>query len=133
MGFGSFSFSNPLSGVGNYLKREWDTGGDYLTKMAKLNKLDKPGGSVKTQITDVVKKWSTDAEKLAWGHSSADDNSDDNTNTTTAEDLLMSSRRGIQGRSKFAQAKSEELRQQPYEFKNKTLLTQGKYAKKLTA
>ena len=33
---------------------------DKATSWAKRNKMDKPGGSVKSQITDVVRKWSTD-------------------------------------------------------------------------
>tara|TARA_R110002051_G_scaffold12852_2_gene43903 strand:+ start:1854 stop:2354 length:501 start_codon:yes stop_codon:yes gene_type:complete len=102
------------------------------TTWAANNNLDKPGGSVKSQITDVVKKWSTDSETMAWGHSSADGNSSGN---SAADDdalaLLKGSRRGIQGRGSKVKGEDDDNRRGLSNFNTKTLLTQGQKAKRL--
>ena len=101
---------------------------DKATKWAKRNNMDKPGGTVEG-MTNTVRKWSTDAETMMWGHSSADGNS--SSSDTEAEDLLRGSRRGNQGKGKLGKANSEDMRREPYAMNANTLLTQGQKAKKI--
>jgi len=60
--------------------------GRYLTDRATGNNLDKPGGGIKSQVTDVVKDWSGKVEKYVWGTDSTEtdtDTTDDDDTTTT--------------------------------------------------
>ena len=98
------------------------------TNMKSVN-LDKPGGDVK-RFTDWTAKLDHEAQMIAWGHSSYNKKSDD-PNTTDAEELLKGSRRGNQGKGKMGKTKEDDLRRTPYAMKSDTLLTQGKYAKKV--
>ncbi len=103
---------------------------EKATGWAKRNKMDKPGGEW-GNFTDWTKRLSGKAELIAWGTNSTDDNSSSN-GEQTPEELLYGSRRGIQGRGKTAKASDEEMRRSPYAMNNKTLLTQGQRAKKIT-
>jgi len=50
------------SSQGGDARRLWDEGSSYLTKQAQKRGVDKPGGDVKKQVTDVVADWAEKAE-----------------------------------------------------------------------
>ena len=132
MGWGSFS--NPFAGIGNTIINKGNEFGDYLTERAKANKLDKPGGDIKKQITDPVKVWSQKLEHHVWGNKYPGRGvtpSSDAADNAALDELNRSSRRGFQGVGKYAKGESEDMRREPYAMNTKTLLTQGQKAKKL--
>lgn len=102
---------------------------DKATSWAKRNNMDKPGSTWKEQVTDVVRKWSTDTETMVWGHSSADNppaaNSDD------SQTLLASSRKTRLGPGREGEDKDSDERRGLTNMSMGTLLTQGQKAKKL--
>jgi len=124
-----FSFSNPFSGVNNYLKKELGGAGDYLTKMAKNNNLDKPGGNVK-DFTEWVADLSGKGELIMWGHNSRDANPAQ-AGPPPEDEIFKGSRKGLQGQGNKATANNDDKRRQVGNFNTKTLLTQGQKAKKL--
>ena len=104
---------------------------DKATSWAKRNNMDKPGGSVKSQVTDVVRKWSTDAEKMLWGHSSADNPPAANSDDSEALALLNRSRKTRLGPGREGEDKDSDERRGLTNMSMGTLLTQGQKAKKL--
>tara|TARA_R110000823_G_scaffold68347_1_gene158808 strand:- start:6094 stop:6627 length:534 start_codon:yes stop_codon:yes gene_type:complete len=61
--------------------------GTYLTDRATGNNLDKPGGDVKSQVTDVVKDWSGKLEQIAWGDDSTETDEEEVVETVTDPEL----------------------------------------------
>ena len=55
------------SSQGGTAREVWNQGSKYLTKVAASNKLDKPGGDIKKQGTDVVRMWTEKAEIAVFG------------------------------------------------------------------
>ena len=104
---------------------------DKATAWAKRNKMDKPGGDIKKQGTDVVKKWSTDAETMMWGHSSADNPPAANSSDDEAVALLNRSRKTRLGPGREGEDKDSDERRGLTNMSMGTLLTQGQKAKKL--
>ena len=107
---------------------------ENATDWAKRNKMDKPGGSVKSQITDPVKVWSQKLEHHVWGNKYPGQGITPSSNAADDQalaDLNYSSRRGFQGIGKGEKVGSEDMRREPYAMNTKTLLTQGQKAKKL--
>ena len=108
---------------------------ENATDWAKRNNMDKPGGSVKSQITDPVKVWSQKLEHHVWGNKYPGQGitpSSDASDNAALDELYRSSRRGFQGVGKYAKGESEDMRREPYAMNTKTLLTQGQKAKKVS-
>ena len=104
---------------------------DKATSWAKRNKMDKPGGDVKKQVTDVVRKWSTDAETMMWGHSSADNPPAASSDDSEALAALNRSRKTRLGPGREGEDKDSDERRGLVNMSMGTLLTQGQKAKKL--
>ena len=107
---------------------------DKATEWAKRNRMHKPGGSTKTQVTDVVKKWTTEGEMLLWGHSSAENKpaaGDDSAQELAELEDLSRSRKTRLVAGREGEDKDSDERRGLVNMRMGTLLTQGQKAKKL--
>lgn len=125
------SFSNPFSGMGNVIVKKGQEFGDYLTERAQANKLDKPGGDVKKQLTDPVRDWSRKLEHHTWGNEypGRSSSSDDSNQEELA--ALNRSRKTRLGPGREGEDKDSDERRGLTNMSMGTLLTQGQKAKKL--
>ena len=105
--------------------------GTYLTDRATGNNLDKSGGSVKSQITDVVKDWSGKLEHIAWGsdptETDAEEVVDTVTDPETDPDYLSSESDAV------ANLKANRQKQVQMRGRQAANQTQGQSASMLTA
>ena len=121
------SHSSLRSNFGGTTGQVMDKLHSNVTDMAKDNKFDTPGNTVK-QFTDWTKNLSQKGELLLWGHSSADSGSSGDDSVTES---LASSRKTRLGPGRQGEDKDSDERRGLTNMSMGTLLPQGQKAKKL--